>query len=477
MTGKSDIQALIPEGCRYQYNAKGNCYYVFTSTYYYDRISKRSKEKRVSVGVVRDGKFTYAKRYLLEQQFLEQSKANKAKTLKSEKLSTTAMGRKLIESAEKKVGDKRQRGKVIYPIGYVYLVALLSSLSGQSSCVQIADYWKNHRETLESIFEDFPKEDISHDTVRRVLMLVEPEQMKAFYDMVVTPLIEKTELRIVSADGQAIKAAKTTKLKTGKYILSFYDSDNGVVLGQKLIGEKENEITHAAKLAKMLDLGGTVVTADALNTQTNFADTLVDGGADYCLALKDNHKTLFIDCQLAFLNPTEKRTRKAEKVELAHGRIETRTISVLPGTAVDKKHFASWVGLEEGTIVKATTSVTIKKTGKESSMDRFFISSLRWDNPEVVSQLERAVRRHWAVENDLHYVLDVDFNQDRTQCKNANYLHNRVLMNKLSVAIINKWREMPEFKELPEKISRKRIMCKFQIPIVGLKALDDILGK
>lgn len=182
MATNSDIQSLIPEGCRYQYNAKGDCFYVFKSTYYYDRISKRSKEKRVSVGVVRDGKFTYAKRYLLEQQFLEQSKA---KTPKSEKQSATAMGRKVIESAEKKVVDKRQRGKVIYPIGYVYLVALLSSLSGQSSCVQIADYWKNHRATLESIFEDFPKEDISHDTVRRVLMLVEPEQMKAFYDTVV----------------------------------------------------------------------------------------------------------------------------------------------------------------------------------------------------------------------------------------------------------------------------------------------------
>lgn len=474
MASNSDIQNLIPEGCRYQYNAKGKCFYVFKSTYYYDRTVKRSKEKRVSVGVVRDGKFTYAKRYLLEQQFLEQSKA---KTQKSEKQSATAMGRKVIESAEKKVVDNRQRGKVIYPIGYVYLVALLSSLTGQSSCVQIADYWKNHRETLESIFEDFPKEDISHDTVRRVLMLVEPEQMKAFYDIVVTPLIEKTGLRIVSADGQAIRASKTTKFKSGKYILSFYDSDNGVVLGQKLIGEKENEITHAATMAEMLDLDGTVVTADALNTQTKFAKTLIDRGADYCLALKDNHKTLFIDCQLAFLDPTEQRTQIAEKVELDHGRIETRTISVLPGTAVDKKHFASWIGLEEGTIVKATTSVINKKTGKESSMDRFFISSLRWDNPEIVSQLERAVRRHWAVENDLHYVLDVDFNQDRTQCKNANYLHNRVLMNKLSVAIINKWREMPEFKNLTEKVSRKRIMCKLQIPTVGLRALDDVLGK
>lgn len=259
--------------------------------------------------------------------------------------------------------------------------------------------------------------------------------------------------------------------------MSFYDSDNGVVLGQKLIGENENEITNVAKFVKMLDLDGTVVTADALNTQTSFVDTLIVRGADYCLALKENHKTLFIDCQLAFLDPTEKRTRNAEKVELAPERIETRTISVLPGTAVDKKHFATWIGLEEGTIVKATTSVTNKKTGKETSMDRFFISSLRWDNPEVVSQLERAVKRHWAVENDLHYVLDVDFNQDRTQCKNANYLHNRVLMNKLTAAIINKWREKPEFKELPEKISRKRIMCKLQVSTVGLSALDEVLGK
>lgn len=181
----------------------------------------------------------------------------------------------------------------MYPLAYVYLVSLLSSLSGQTNCVQIADYWKNNRPALESIFEDFPKQDISHDTVRRLLMLIDPGQFQSFYSKLVKPLLHQFTSRVVAVDGQAVRASKSSAQKNGKYILTFYDTDNGVALGQKLIEEKHNEITYAADMVEGLDLRGSIVTADALNTQEKFAAKLIEQGADYCLAVEQNQK-LFI---------------------------------------------------------------------------------------------------------------------------------------------------------------------------------------
>ena len=222
-----------------------------------------------------NGVFTYAKSYLLKQQI---------KDLKQEVNASTAnVVNKTSEILSKEIVDPHQAAKVRYTLA---LVALLSSLSGQTNCVQIADYQSSHRAALETVFEDFPKHDIFHDTVRRLLMLIDPEQFQNFYGRLMEPLLHKFTSRIVAVDGQAVKASRESTQKAGKYILTFYDTDNGIALGQKLIGKKENEITHAASMVEGLDLAGCVVTADALNTQEKFASALIQRKADYCLAVK-----------------------------------------------------------------------------------------------------------------------------------------------------------------------------------------------
>ncbi|WP_289171662.1 ISAs1 family transposase [uncultured Parasutterella sp.] len=414
MKADDSILALIPKGCRVNWNEKQKRFYVFKSSYYYSKEAKRSKEKRVQVGTVVDGVFTYAKSYLMSQE-LKSLKREAAET----KTTVVEKPRKLVDS---EITDLRQKGKVQYPLAYVYLAALLCSLSGQTNCVQIADYWKNNRPALESIFEDFPKQDISHDTVRRLLMLIDPDQFQSFYSKLVKPLLHKFTSRVVAVDGQAVRASKNSTQKNGKYILTFYDTDNGIALGQKLIGEKHNEITYAADMVEGLDLRGSIVTADALHTQEKFAAKLIEQGADYCLAVKQNQKTLYYDIQLCFVDRLETRTLEIEKIELGHGRIETRRISVSPGNTLKADHLKKWIGLDEGTIIKVTTEIVDKTTGQISSLDRYFICSLNWFNTHIAEQCARSVRRHWGIENDLHYVLDVDFFQDRTQCKNANYL-------------------------------------------------------
>ena len=364
----------------------------------------------------------------------------------------------------------------MYPLAYVYLVSLLSSLSGQTNCVQIADYWKNNRPVLESIFEDFPKQDISHDTVRRLLMLIDPDQFQSFYSKQVKPLLHKFTSRVVAVDGQAVRASKNSTQKNGKYILTFYDTDNGIALGQKLIGEKHNEITYAADMVEGLDLRGSIVTADALHTQEKFAAKLIEQGADYCLAVKQNQETLYYDIQLCFVDRLDTRTLKIEKIELGHGRIETRRISVSPGNTLKADHLKKWIGLDEGTIIKATTEVVDKAAGQISSLDRYFICSLNWFNTHIAEQCARAVRRYWGIENDMHYVLDVDFFQDRTQCKNANYLQNRTLFHKWALGVIRQTQKEEENNTGKTAKSVKRYMAQFNAPSIALDALTRIIG-
>ena len=468
MKADDSILALIPKGCRVNWNEKQKRFYVFKSSYYYSKEAKRSKEKRVQVGTVVDGVFTYAKSYLMSQE-LKSLKREAAET----KTTVVEKPRKLVDS---EITDLRQKGKVQYPLAYVYLAALLCSLSGQTNCVQIADYWKNNRPALESIFEDFPKQDISHDTVRRLLMLIDPDQFQSFYSKLVKPLLHKFTSRVVAVDGQADRASKNSTQKNGKYILTFYDTDNGIALGQKLIGEKHNEITYAADMVEGLDLRGSIVTADALHTQEKFAAKLIEQGADYCLAVKQNQKTLYYDIQLCFVDRLETRTLEIEKIELGHGRIETRRISVSPGNTLKADHLKKWIGLDEGTIIKATTEIVDKTTGQISSLDRYFICSLNWFNTHIAEQCARSVRRHWGIENDLHYVLDVDFFQDRTQCKNANYLQNRTLLHKWALGVIRQAQKEEENNTGKTAKSVKRYMAQFNAPSIALDALTRILG-
>lgn len=468
MAVSKEILDLIPEGCKVNWNEKQQRFYVYKSTYYYSKERKRSCEQRTQVGTIVNGVFTYAKSYLLKQQI---------KDLKQE-VNDSVKGaiKKTVTAVSTEVTDPRQVAKVQYPLAYVYLVALLSSLSGQTSCVQIADYWSNHRVALESVFEDFPKQDISHDTVRRLLMLIDPKQFQSFYGRLVEPLLHQFTSRVVAVDGQAVKASRISGHRAGKYILTFYDTENGIALGQKLIGDKENEITHATSMVEGLDLAGCMVTADALNTQEKFASALIQAKADYCLAVKQNHKSLFYDIQLSFAERTKTRTLEVETLELGHGRIESRKISVLPGSCLSAALLKKWIGLDEGVIIKATSESVNKTSGEMSSLDRYYISSLNYLDAHVVEQCARAVRRHWGIENDLHYVLDVDFNQDRTQCKNANYLQNRVLLNKWALGMIRQLQKSEESQTGKEAKSVRRIMAKLQSPQVALEALAKVIG-
>ena len=284
------------------------------------------------------------------------------------------------------ITDSRQGSLVQYPLDIVLLVIVLAGLGGSASVNKLIEQYT-------------------------------------------IPLPVKYQTRIVALDGQAVCAASSLEHKAhSRYVLNLFDTDNEMCLQQVLIEEKENEITQAVNIVTSMDLSGAIFTCDAMNTQKKLAEFLLyEKHCDYCFAVKGNHKELHSQvCGWFKTKQGRSAAKEFARIELGHGRTETREISVLPASLM--KEFAQdvldkWAGLEDGCIVMARTKREFADAPEKNSDEvRYFITSLHFDKLYIAATLARVIRRHWMIENGLHWVLDVTFNQDRTQCRNADFL-------------------------------------------------------
>ena len=175
-----------------------------------------------------------------------------------------------IAAPAQEVIDPRDPGRIIYPLDIVFCVILLAAMQGKTSCTEIAEFWHQCRPLLSKTFPNFPDEEISHDTVRRITMIIGKDKNAALIERFVEMLRSRLSHPVIAVDGQAIRASRDSS-QHSPYVLNIMDADNELILAQQLIGEKNNEITHASKLIDTLDIRGAIVTADALNTQTEFA--------------------------------------------------------------------------------------------------------------------------------------------------------------------------------------------------------------
>ncbi|WP_370858172.1 ISAs1 family transposase [Parasutterella sp.] len=305
-------------------------------------------------------------------------------------------------------------------------------------CTEIAEFWRQCRPLLSKTFPNFPDEEISHDTVRRITMIIGKDKNAALIERFVKMLRSKLSHPIIAVDGQAVRASRNSA-EHSPYVLNIMDADNELILAQQVIGEKNNEITHATKLISTLDIQGAIVTADALNTQTEFAAKIIAEKADYCLALKANQDLTYEQVRGFFELGTHDYKTARPSVTDQSGKITKRKTRVLPGSLLPKEIRDKWVGLEEGSIVETVTDTVRKSTSEVLEPQvRYYISSLRYEAPNVEQVLHRAVRQHWTIENKGHWALDMAFNQDRLQCTNAQYLAGRTLLNKIALNFTTK---------------------------------------
>jgi predicted transposase YbfD/YdcC len=217
-------------------------------------------------------------------------------------------------------------------------------------------------------------------------------------------------------------------------VVSAWAGQTGITLGQVAVDAKSKEITALPQLLKLLDLQEKVVTTDAMGCQKTIAETIITGGGDYILAVKDNQPTLPAEIQAAFATaatPPARSSRLYTTEDQGHGREEQRRVQVLPAREYLSAAQGA-LGLGVLTLVMVTRVVWCEATGVESIEGSYFISSLR-PNARCIGT---AIRGHWSIENGLHWGLDVVFRADARRLFDRTAAENVAFLNRLALSLL-----------------------------------------
>lgn len=298
----------------------------------------------------------------------------------------------------------------LYPVIEIVFLVVCANICGAESfrdCVRFG----NAKLTVLKKRLPFANGIPSKATLSRVFTLIKPEILKACFTNWVKSLYVSVTNDIIPIDGKTLRGSHDGDTKA-IHVVSAYSQQTHLVLGQMKVDEKSNEITAIPKLLESLDIKGHTITIDAMGTQKSIAKQIIDQGGDYILALKDNHKTLNEDVKLFLDTEYEKQQHgcllKHMEVDKGHGRIEQRTCYV--SNKVDwLESKEQWSGLKS--IVMVESKRIIKD--KTSVEKRYYLTS---KSPDP-SYLNMAVRSHWTVENQLHWVLDVTMSEDNSRVR------------------------------------------------------------
>lgn len=316
--------------------------------------------------------------------------------------------------------DPRQAGKVVYPLDEVLLLCLLAVLAGAETFTDIARFGTKKLELLRR-FLPFRDGTPAHDHLGDIFATLDAEK---FQQCFVSWVAARTGVPadVIAIDGKT--ARRSGRKKEGKaaiHMVSAFAARQRLVLGQVKVSEKSNEIVAIPKLLDMMALEGAIVTIDAMGCQREIAGKIIDKKADYVLALKGNQGSLREDVELFASEQKANGFRdtavsRHQTVDGDHGRIETRTTTVIHEVAwLQERH--GWPGLK-GIVMVESLRETDGNTEYET---RFYITSL----PLAAAQLGLIVRDHWAIENSLHWVMDMIFRDDecrvRTEHAPANF--------------------------------------------------------
>jgi predicted transposase YbfD/YdcC len=332
--------------------------------------------------------------------------------------------------------DPRSTINQRHPLVSVLVIALLAVLAGASGPTAIARWAALKEEFLLEVL-DLPNGLPRKDVFRRVLMTLKPAAFQACFggwlQTLRTEAAAETgvEQPILAVDGKTLRRSHDRAKGLGAlHSVSVWASEYGLSLGQVACAEKSNEITAIPELLRLVDIKGAIITIDAMGTQKAIAKQIIDGGADYVLALKGNQETLhqavidYIDEQLeGDLSGAQEHVT----TEKGHGREETRVYLQLP--APEKlPGFMMWKGLKS---IGLVTSCCVRD-GKETTEFRYYISSL----PTEAKQFARAVRGHWGIENGCHWSLDMTFREDESRLRERHLRENFAWINRFALSLL-----------------------------------------
>jgi predicted transposase YbfD/YdcC len=271
-----------------------------------------------------------------------------------------------------------------------------------------ADGWEDIEDFGEAHFDWLPDKGMFksglpvHDTIARLISRLDPEQFRHCFAKWMRAAVEYTDGQLIAIDGKALRSSYNREdRKSTIHMVSAFATANGVVMGQVKTDAKSNEITAIPALLKALELKGCLVSIDAMGCQTEIASTIIAKGGDYLLAVKGNQGKLYEAVQSQLKRHIDAPIACLEK---GRGRSEARAYAVLPATELARE-FTGWLGLKT---IGVAMSYRQTNTGKDSLEYRYYISSAELTK----AQFADAVRGHWGIENNLHWVLDTSFNED-----------------------------------------------------------------
>lgn len=308
----------------------------------------------------------------------------------------------------------------------IVVIAVLAVVSGADTWHEIAAFGEERKKWLKT-FCTLKNGIPSHDTFARVFSILDHAAFERCFIAWVHSLHPLTEGGVIAIDGKSSRRAHGKDTRP-LHLVNAFATDTGVALGQRKVDGKTNEITAIPELLENLVLKGCIVTTDAMGTQGWIAKKIKEYKADYVLAVKGNQERLHQDIQTILSNP-ETKTNRAEANERGHGREESRECVVTDDLS-GIRDGDRWIGLHSVACVTDTRTIG----GKVSVATRYFITSMKPDAKKIM----RAVRAHWAVENNLHWVLDVVFREDSSRIRIGQSQANFALLRKFALNMLKK---------------------------------------
>lgn len=377
----------------------------------------------------------------------------KISTTKKEKVEMNEDKQELLKT----ITDPRQESKITHPLQNIIMITICAVICGADTWEDIADFGKTKKDWLKKFLVLPDNKTPSADTIARLFHILKVKEFEKYFLNWINAIIPKCKRDYVAIDGKTLRRSfdKDSK-KAAIHMVSAWSSNNNCVLGQVKTKEKSNEITAIPELLKVLEIENSIVTIDAMGTQKKIATTIIENKADYILAVKGNQPKLESEIIDYFDNVKLESLSYHEERDTGHGRMEVRKYYISSDIdCISSKN--EWANLSTIGMTESLRHVG----GKNSIQKKYYIASIP---PDVIA-FAGATRRHWGIENSLHWCLDVGFREDECRIRKGFAAENMAVVRHIALNMLKN-----------EKTSRRGIAGKRFNAALNNKYLEKVLN-
>lgn len=318
-------------------------------------------------------------------------------------------------------------------------LTIIGTLSGADNWVAIEEFGKAKADFLQGLLL-LPNGIPSHDTLGRVFSILSAEELEKGFASWISSISQATQGQVVAIDGKRLRGSYDKgSNKAAIHMVSAWATVNQISLGQLKVDDKSNEITAIPELLRMLEIAGCIITIDAMGTQKEIAQQIRAHQADYVLALKSNQGELYEEVKATFEHLINTRfCQQDQQWDKGHGRIESRKCYVLDLQAPDfdwilSEDLEQWKDIASLVMIQATRW----QGDQQQTQNRYYISSLSAQSKDAQT-FNHIIRTHWAIENQLHWTLDVVFKEDASRVRTGYADQNLSVIRRMALNLLKR---------------------------------------